>query len=137
MRTYIQNSPEAAARIVALVMLADGHVCKNELDLIERMQALQPSGLSRQQLLAVTQAFCEDMQACSQLSWTGLDRIDPCAVTSLFAEIDDPALRRRLLALCDAIVETDGHVGDGESSMLAAARRHWRLTDDTAAARPC
>ena len=30
MRTYLHNSPQAAARIVALVMLADGHLCKTE-----------------------------------------------------------------------------------------------------------
>ena len=30
LRTYLNNSPQAAARIVALAMLADGHLCKTE-----------------------------------------------------------------------------------------------------------
>ena len=32
MRTYPNNSPQAAARIVALAMLADGQVCKAEIN---------------------------------------------------------------------------------------------------------
>ena len=30
MRSYPRNSPEAAARIVALVLISDGHVCSSE-----------------------------------------------------------------------------------------------------------
>ena len=44
MRTYPNNSPQAAARIVALAMLADGHLCKTELDLLERMDAIARLG---------------------------------------------------------------------------------------------
>ena len=36
MRTYPNNSPQAAARIVGLAMLADGNVCKGELDVLDR-----------------------------------------------------------------------------------------------------
>ena len=36
MRTYRINSPQAAARIVGLAMLADGHLCKAELDVLDR-----------------------------------------------------------------------------------------------------
>ena len=33
MRTYPTNSPQAAGRIVALALLADGHLSKAEVDL--------------------------------------------------------------------------------------------------------
>ena len=36
MRNYPANSPQAAARIVALTMLADGYLSKAELDAMER-----------------------------------------------------------------------------------------------------
>ena len=36
MRTYPSNSPEAAARIVALAMLADGNVCHREMQALTR-----------------------------------------------------------------------------------------------------
>ena len=37
MRTYARSSPYAAARIVALTLLADGYLCKTELDALDRL----------------------------------------------------------------------------------------------------
>jgi hypothetical protein len=39
MRSYPHNSPEAAARIVALVLTSDGHVCSSEFDILEQLGA--------------------------------------------------------------------------------------------------
>lgn len=36
MRSYPANSPEAAARIVALALVADGHVSLIEIDTLQR-----------------------------------------------------------------------------------------------------
>lgn len=36
MRTYPRNSPEAAGRLLALVLLVDGHVCRRELDALQQ-----------------------------------------------------------------------------------------------------
>ena len=36
MRYYPPNSPEAAGRLLALTLIADGHVCHRELDAVER-----------------------------------------------------------------------------------------------------
>jgi hypothetical protein len=45
MRSYPHNSPEAAARIVALAMLADGHLSKSEFDALERLNIYGRLGL--------------------------------------------------------------------------------------------
>jgi hypothetical protein len=37
MRSYPRNSPEAAARIVALVLICDGHVCRSEVETLHRL----------------------------------------------------------------------------------------------------
>ena len=37
MRNYPRNSPQAAARIVALTLLADGHIDKAEIDTLDRV----------------------------------------------------------------------------------------------------
>ena len=38
MRSYPKNSPQAAARIVALVLIADGHVSQSEIDALNHLQ---------------------------------------------------------------------------------------------------
>ena len=50
MRSYPRNSPEAAARIVALVLISDGHVCSSEFDILKQLGAERELGLEPQLL---------------------------------------------------------------------------------------
>ena len=50
MRTYPSNSPQAAARIVALTVLADGDISKTELELLDRLAVHEQLGLDRDEL---------------------------------------------------------------------------------------
>jgi len=42
-------------------------------------------------------------------------------------EIQDPSLRLKLLRWCVELAESDAHVAQGESIVLAAAVEHWGL----------
>lgn len=75
MRTYPNNSPQAAACIVA-------------------------------------------MAAC---------HIDPRPLAELMPEIDDSELRLKVLGLCAAVIEADGHVVEGEAIVLRVAVEQWGL----------
>jgi uncharacterized tellurite resistance protein B-like protein len=127
MRSYPRNSPEAAARIVALAMLADGHLCKTELDAVGRLDGHEQLGLDPAQLHSVMHTFCEDLLAAAHGSWSDACRIDPHTLGELMAEIDDAELRSKVLRLCVAVVESDGHVAEGESIVLVAAVEQWGL----------
>ena len=61
MRSYPRNSPEAAARIVALVLIADGHVCRSEFDVFERLDGPRELGLQSDSLPRIVQTLCEDL----------------------------------------------------------------------------
>jgi uncharacterized tellurite resistance protein B-like protein len=127
MRNYPANSPQAAARIVALTMLADGHLSKAELDTLERHGGYRQLGLEPEQLHDVLLALCEDLLHSANLAWADACRIDPYTLGRLMEEIDDPDLRRRVLALCVQVAEADAHVSDGETLMLTQAVEHWGL----------
>jgi uncharacterized tellurite resistance protein B-like protein len=127
MRNYPANSPQAAARIVALTMLADGHLSKAELDAMERHGGYRQLGLEPEQLHDVVLALCEDLLHSANLAWADACRIDPYTLGRLMQEIDDPDLRRRVLALCVQVVEADAHVSDGETLVLTQAVEHWGL----------
>ncbi len=127
MRSYPTDSPRAAARIVALTLLADGHLAKAELDLLERVAAHAQLGLTRDELHGVLHEFCEDLLASAHLSWGDACRVDARTLAQLMAEVADPALRLRVLQLCVRIVQADGAIDDGESIVLNAAVEHWGL----------
>ncbi len=48
-------------------------------------------------------------------------------LAELMSEIDDPALRRKVLGMCFRIAEADDLVAEGESGVLIAAMAHWGL----------
>lgn len=127
MRTYPLNSPHAAARILALALVADGHLCKAELDQLRIQGAAERLGLGDAELQAVTHTFCEDLLATSQGSWEAACQVDDATLRSLLAEVDDPALRLAVLELCLSIVQADDHVADGESLVLATLVEQWGL----------
>lgn len=127
MRKYAQNSPQAAARIVALTLIADGDVGKAELALLEALAVHQQLGLERDALHAVIDTFCHDLLASKQLAWADACPVDEYILKKLMVEIDDPALRRKVLGLCVRLAEVDDHVAEGESIVLSAAVAHWGL----------
>jgi hypothetical protein len=108
-------------------MLADGHLSRVELDMLDRADAHARLGLERPALNAVLHGFCEDLLAGMQLEWADACRVDPRTLAALLAEIDDPALRRIVVELCAAVIEADDHVSDGEYLVLASAVERWNL----------
>lgn len=127
MRSYPRNSPQAAARIVALTLLADGHLCKAELDVLDHVGAAAKLGLTTPALQDVVRDFCEDLLASTGPSWSDACSIDSRTLAGLMSEIDDPELRLTVVHLCVAVVEADEHIAAGESAVLAAAVEHWGM----------
>ena len=130
MRIYPCNSPQAAARIVALTVLADRDIDKTEFDLLDRLAVHEQLGLDRQEFHAVLDSLCEDLLSSGQLQWADACPVDDRTLAVLMREIEDPALQRSLLRLCIGIAEADGHVAVGESIVLSAAVEHWGLHHD-------
>ncbi|WP_244123163.1 hypothetical protein [Burkholderia gladioli] len=60
MRSYPRNSPQAAARIVALVLIADGHIDRREEQVIETLGIARKLGLGTAEFERIVQALCED-----------------------------------------------------------------------------
>lgn len=129
MRAYPTNSPEAAARILALVLIADGHVCQSEMDALNRLNASDELGLPAGGLSRVLQALCEDLLMGDYSGGSMTAHLDDEAIASLMAEVDDPVLQATVLHLASAIAQSDQHLAEGEAVILDAARQHWRAPD--------
>jgi uncharacterized tellurite resistance protein B-like protein len=130
MRSYPPNSAQAAARILALALLADGRLASEEILMLDYVRAHEQLGLTVNQLDAVVEAFRQDIEVGRQPGWSEESLVDPRTMAGLMAEIDDPALRRKVLRLCIAVVEADGHIHGSESMVINAAVDHWGLHRD-------
>ncbi|NTY38215.1 TerB family tellurite resistance protein [Burkholderia diffusa] len=127
MRSYPRNSPQAAARIVALVLGADGHHCSVEDQMLERLEAAKDLGLTSEEFREITQIFFEDRILASYPASIG--GIDAATRTAIVDEVDDPRLRRKLLRICSAVITADNFLADGEIVVLAAILRQWHLDE--------
>jgi len=136
MRTYPCNSPEAAARLVALVLIADGHVCRSELDALAHLEAARELGLQPNAMAGIVQTLCEDLMLGAYASGSLLANVDDVALASLMAEVTDPVLRERVFRLAIAVANADCHIAEGEVLVIEAARRHWAGMDAVAACDP-
>lgn len=125
MRNYPRNSPQAAARIVALALMADGHLSQDEINALRRVDAPKQLGLSQDGMHLIVHGLCEDLLVDAEMAWSNACRIDPAALAQVMAELDDPLLRIKVLRLCLAVVNADNHVSEGESIVLSAALDAW------------
>ncbi|URI08521.1 TerB family tellurite resistance protein [Aquincola tertiaricarbonis] len=125
MRHYPANSPEAAARIVALVLISDGHVCRSELALLEEMDLPGELGLRADAMPAIVQTLCEDLLTAAPHGAGLGSSVDADLLGALMRDITDLSLQRKVVQLALAAAAADAHLSDGEEAMLEAVRRHW------------
>ena len=136
MRSYPRNSPEAAARIVALVLIADGHVCRSEFDVFERSGWTARTGTGIRRLAPHRPDTLRRPADGRPRQRFDAGRVDDSALASLMAEVDEPALQRKVLRLAVAAARADRHLADGETLVLAAARRHWGISGGSRGRKP-
>lgn len=127
MRSYPRNSPEAAARLVALVLISDGHVCNAEFNVLTRVDAAQDLGVAPPRLHGIVQALCEDLLMDGFDGGSILSHLDHGSLACLVAEVEDQQLRGTVLRLAAAAALADTHLSAGESLVLDEIARHWGM----------
>ncbi|WP_298829639.1 TerB family tellurite resistance protein [uncultured Piscinibacter sp.] len=125
MRSYPRNSPEAAARIVALVLISDGHVCRSEIEALQHLQVEHELGLKPGSFAQVVHTLCEDLLMGAYGRGSMMCIVDEDTLASLVAEVDAPALQAKVLHLAGAAAEADRHLAYAEALVVAVARQHW------------
>ena len=129
MRSYPRNSPEAGARLLALVLISDGHVCRSEIETLQRLQVEEALGLTPGRFAQVMHTLCEDLLASAYGSGAQTCRVDDATLASLLAEVDDPLLQAKVMQLADDLAQADRHLAEAEAQVLSAAHRHWHRPD--------
>lgn len=127
MRTYPRNSPEAAARLVALVLISDGNASKSEFEVLNGLGGVLDLGLEPKDMPGIVQTLCEDLLMEGFEGRSILTRVGEELMASLTAEIDSPHLQAQVLRIARSVIYADGHLSDAEFAMLDAISRHWQV----------
>lgn len=125
-RTYARNSPQAAGRIVALALVANGEINACEWDALHEVRASERLGLNGAQWHDLLDDLCGDLVAAAR---PGQDCVvDAIVLEAWLDQVDDPKLRTLVVELVAAIIQADGHVHPGESVVLRGALARWALS---------
>lgn len=125
MRNYPRNSPHAAARLVALALIADGHACRTEFEALARLQVERELGLPNGEMARIVQDLCEDLLLADDGKGALGVGSNDALLADLLTEIDNLDLQRKVISLALEVVAADGHLADGESAVINAALHHW------------
>ncbi len=128
MRPYPINSPQAAARLLALILVSDGNYSMAELRALEQLEAPKRLGLTPEALKDVIDQFCQDLLSASKGAWIGSAQLDGADLRALFEEVQSPHLRREILSLSKGLVMADEYEAEGEVAMLDAMEKAWRAS---------
>jgi len=122
MRSYSIDSPQAAGRILALMIIVDGNVAASELAALERSKILDQIGLDLAGFQRLLQDLCEDLHTSTL---HGALQLDTALINDFLGEIADPHLRRSLLRAMWIISDADGWLADAEARLLTRASNVW------------
>jgi uncharacterized tellurite resistance protein B-like protein len=128
MRKYPINSDAAIGRVVAAALLADGALDKSELELLERGHVAEKLGISGECLERVIHEFCDDLDQYGLRNESGMLEVGREAVDRILGEINDPILRRQLLAAIIDIVCADRRLSVSEVDLAAQAMLRWGVS---------
>ena len=132
MKTYAQNSPEAMSRVLAMMIVTDAHIDDREIAVLDRTDAYDSLGISRENFMRVARDYCGDLVAeAHELGETLL--IDPDRVDNVIDCIDVAEQRIIVARLLLIVMAADHKQEHGELALLDHIFDRWHLTHDLVA----
>jgi len=126
MQVTDHSSRDAPARVLALLVAANGHIHADELAIIQRLDAFGRLGVSKGRFIELAQRCLDELGGgLREQSW--LCVTDLVYVNGLLDAVDDEALRMLVCRLCAAAITADGRVSREERMLYNHALARWRI----------
>lgn len=118
MRSYPNNSPQAAARIVALLLISDGHVSRQETEALYGLDIERELGLAPGDFAQVLHTLCEDLLMAAHERRLLTGSINQATLGAVMAEVTEPELQHKVLYFADTAAMADRHVAAQEAWIM-------------------
>jgi hypothetical protein len=121
---------EAPARILALLVAANGRIDDSELRTLDGLEAYRRLGVKRERFIELSQQCLEEIgtSLCDQ-SWLRMS--DMLYVDALLDQVDDPAMRLLVCRLAAGVITADGRVSKDERRVYGHMLGHWQISQPT------
>lgn len=133
LRAYPANSPRAAARLIALALLADGELADSEITALAQSGVFAKIGIRRPDFVEVFNDLCLDLGHLSPSQ--GNYHLPPAMVNQMLTEISLADTRRTVHQLIEMLVHSDGDFSLTERQLLEQICAAWPVTQNGSADR--
>ncbi len=118
---------EAPAKVLALLVAANGRIDPAELDVLDQLDAFRRVGVKRERFIELVQRCIDDVghSLCEQ-SWLRLS--DMRYVDALLDAVADDDARLLVCRLAAAAIAADGRITADERLVYSHALTRWRIT---------
>ncbi|MFO1386931.1 MAG: hypothetical protein U1F55_12345 [Chitinivorax sp.] len=127
MKQYKQNSPEAMARILAMLMVADGSMDDRELELLDKLNIYGILEIDRKKFIEVLHAYCNDLSDSADADGT-VHLVDRARIDELLDCVDEPKKRLLLCAMALDMSKADAEFSELEMAIFTHMLDRWHLT---------
>jgi hypothetical protein len=129
MQKYEHNSPEAMARVIAMMIVTDGHIDSREISLLDRMDVYALLGLSRDDFMRVGRDYCAELVAEAE-DFGATPVLDPDRADRVIDFVDVRERRLLVARLLVGVMAADLTERRSEKVLLAHILDRWGLTTD-------
>jgi uncharacterized tellurite resistance protein B-like protein len=127
MQHVTADSPEALARVVAMVMVADTELDPREVGVLDELDAFARLGITRGEFMRQARLYCAGLgQRMGARGWLRLSDVE--LIDGVLAGVRDPAKRLLVARLAAGVITADGRVQDIERLVFDHLLARWSLT---------
>ncbi|MDZ5458135.1 hypothetical protein [Azohydromonas lata] len=121
------DSPQAMARLIALLIVADTKLDPRELAMLDELDAFGRLGLERAEFMRVASDLCEELgERLQARPWLSLS--EQALIEAELQAVRDPAKRLLVARLGAAAITADGRVQESERVLFDYLLLRWGLT---------
>lgn len=128
MRPYPVNSPQAMARIVAMILISSDHVGDSEMDQLEALDFYDILGVTHTEFMEIVHQYCEGLSDEAEDGTIHL--IDLERINQLLDEVTEPKKRLITAAISLDVVKADREIDEAEMALFTHMLDYWHITLD-------
>ncbi len=124
------GSPEAAARVLVLAIVADGRLGACEVQALDDAHAYERLGLPRERFYQVMREVCAGLLERQARTGDSMFKLDGEEAHAWLDAVPDLQVRQEVLTLAFEVIRSDGQLHPGESRLFWQALDRWGVRLD-------
>ena len=127
MKHYLENSPEAMARIIAMMIVTDAEVQPGEIDLLEDLNIYDVIGMSREQFTQVFHDYLADISDEQEEDGT-VHLVSVKRLDQMLDDVTDPKKRLITAAILLDVTKADHNLKEVEIAVFQHILSRWHIS---------